>query len=112
MKDKKDATFGSFLPIFLFDAYGVETNYLPLSSNQDFMNGRGLKNYFPVPLKNIYQEKLDEGKEVYLSDYYASNGRDAWRKEWEEVVSIGKLEKVWQSPLDNCNIYKLVESRK
>ena len=112
IKDKPDSIFGSFLPIYFFDSYGVKTNYLPLSGNQDFMNGRGLKNYFPVPLKNIYQEKLDEGKEIYLSDYYASNGRDAWRKEWEEIVSVGELEKVWQSPLDNCNIYKLVKSRK
>lgn len=113
MKDKNEAYFGSFLPIYFFDAYGVKLNYLPLSAYQDFMLiGRGLQKYFPLPLKNIYQEKLNENKEIYLSDYYASNGRDLWRSEWNEIVSIGKLEKVYQSPLDNCNIYKLVESYK
>ncbi len=113
MKDKPDGVFGSFLPMYFFDAYGVKLNYLPFSAYQDFMLiGRGLQKYFPLPLKNIYQEKLNEGKEVYLSDYYASNGRELWRNEWNEIVSVGKLEKVWQSPLDNCNIYKLVKKSK
>lgn len=113
MKDKKEAYFGSFLPIYFFDAYGVDLNYLPLSAYQDFMlAGRGLQKYFPLPLKNIYEEKLTEGKEVYLTDYYASNGRDAWRAEWNEIVSAGSLEKVYQSPMDNCNMYKLVKSYK
>jgi len=113
MKAKNEAYFGSFLPIYFFDAYGVKLNYLPLSAYQDFMLiGRGLQKYFPLPLKNIYEEKFSEGKDVYVSDYYASNGRDAWRNEWNEVVSVGKLEKVYQSPLDNCNIYKLVKSYK
>lgn len=113
MKNNDQTYFGSFLPIYLFDAYNVKLNYLPLSATQDFeSDGRGLRKYFPLPLKNIYQEKLDEGKEIYLSDYYASNGREGWRYEWNEIVSLGKLEKVYQSPLDNCNIYKLVKSYK
>ena len=37
MKDKNEAYFGSFLPIYFFDAYGVKLNYLPLSAYQDFM---------------------------------------------------------------------------
>lgn len=112
MVDKKEAYFGSFLPMYFFDAYKVKLNYLPISAYQDFMlAGRGLQKYFPLPLKNIYLDKLNQGKEIYLSDYYASNGRDAWRAEWNEIVSVGKLEKVFQSPMDNCNIYKLVESR-
>lgn len=106
MADKKDAYFGSFLPMYFFDAYNVKLNYLPLANDQDFM-GRGLTKYFPLPLKNIYEEKLNQGKEIYLSDYYASNGREAWRYQWNEIVGNKKLEKVYQSPLDNCNIYKL-----
>jgi len=106
MTDKKHAYFGSFLPIYFFDAYNSKINYLPLSDNQDFMN-RGLIKYFPLPLKNIYDEKLKEGKEVYLSDYYASNGREYWRYQWDVIVAGKRLDKVYQSPLDNCNIYKL-----
>ncbi len=107
MKDKKDAYFGSFLPIYFFDAYGVKINYLPLSVDQDFMGGRGLTKYFNPPLTDIYKEKLKENKDIYLSDYYASNGREYWRYQWDQVINLGKLEKVFQSPLDNCNIYKL-----
>ena len=106
MTDKKQAYFGSFLPIYFFDAYNSKLNYLPLASDQDYMS-RGLMKYFPLPLKNIYDEKLKEGKEIYLSDYYASNGREAWRVQWEVIVAGKGLEKVYQSPLDNCNIYKL-----
>ncbi len=113
MVDKPDAYFGSFLPIYFFDAYGVKLNYLPLSAYQDFMlAGRGLQKYFPLPLKNMYKEKLTNKNVVYLSDYYASNGRDIWRNEWNEIISVGKLEKVFQSPLDNCNIYKLEKNIK
>jgi len=112
MVDKNQAYFGSFLPIYFFDAYNVKLNYLPLASNQDFMYGRGLEKYFPLPLKNIYKEKLKEGKEIYLSDYYVSNSSDDWRRQWNEIVADKKLEKVYQSPLDNCNIYKLLENKK
>lgn len=111
MKDKPGDVFGSFLPMYFFDAYGVKINYLPLSAYQDFMT-RGLDKYFPLPLKDIYQKRLEEKKEIYLTDYYASNGREYWRYEWNQIVGLGKLEKVYQSPLDNCNIYRLVESRK
>ena len=107
MKDKPEAYFGSFLPIYFFDAYGVKINYLPLSIDQDFMGGRGLTKYFNPPLINIYEEKLKSKKEIYLSDYYASNGREYWRYQWDQVVTLGKLQKVYQSPLDNCNIYQL-----
>lgn len=107
MKDKPEAYFGSFLSIYFFDTYGVKINYLPLSVDQDFMGGRGLTKYFNPPLTNIYEEKLKSKKEVYLSDYYASNGREYWRYQWNQITNLGKLEKVFQSPLDNCNIYKL-----
>jgi len=106
MVDKKEAYFGSFLPMYFFDAYNVKLNYLPLADDQDYMS-RGLIKYFPVPLENLYSKKLNEGKEIYLSDYYASNGREAWRDQWNQIVANKKLEKVYQSPLDNCNIYKL-----
>ena len=106
MVDKKETYVGSFLPIYFFDAYNVKLNYLPLAINQDFMS-RGLIKYFPLPLKSIYDEKLEQGKEIYLSDYYVSNGRDAWRYQWNEIIKGKKMEKVYQSPLDNCNIYKL-----
>ena len=104
MKDKNNAYFGSFLPIYFFDAYGVKINYLPLSSGQDFMV-RGLTKYFNPTITENYKSIL--GKDIYLSDYYASNGRESWRYQWDQVVGLGKLEKVYQSPLDNCNIYKL-----
>ncbi len=107
MKDKEDTYFGSFLSIYLFDAYGSEFEVLPLSNDQDFMNGRGLRDYFPPPLKDIYDRMLNEGKEIYVSDNYASNGRDAWRHQWDVIMADKKLEKVYQSPLDNCNIYRM-----
>jgi hypothetical protein len=113
MKDKSQAYFGSFLPMYFFDAYNIKLNFLPLATNQDFMlSGRGLQKYFPLPLKNIYDEKLLQGKDIYLSDYYASNGREQWRQQWEVIVAGKFVEKVYQSPMDNCNIYKLVESYK
>jgi len=107
MVDKDEAYFGSFLPIYLFRAYEVDINYLPLANDQDFMNGRGLRDYFPPPLKDIYDQKLREGREIYVSDNYASNGRDAWRHQWDVIMADKNLEKVYQSPLDNCNIYKI-----
>jgi len=106
MVDKKQAYFGSFLPLYFFDAYGVDLNYLPLAAGQDFMT-RGLNKHFVPPLKKIYDEKLNEGKEVYLSDYYVTNSLDAWRNEWNIIVEGKKIEKVYQSPMDNCNIYKI-----
>jgi len=111
MKDKPKAYFGSFLPIYFFDSYGVKLNYLPLSIDQDFMGGRGLTKYFNPPLTEIYKEKLKEKGEIYLSDYYANNGREGWRNQWNQIVSLGKIEKVYQSPLDNCNIYKLSKKK-
>jgi len=111
MVDKKQAYFGSFLPIYFFDAYGVNLNYLPISNDQDFM-GRGLNKYYGPAMKDIFNEKLKEGKDVYLSDYYVGNNLNAWRKEWEDLVVNKKIEKVYQSRMDNCNIYKLEESKK
>jgi len=107
MKDKPQSSFGSFLPLYFFDAYGLKINYLPLANDQDFMNRKGSVNYFSKPVKDIYEQKIKDKEEIYLSDYYASNGRDYWRWQWNDIVSLGDLEKVWQSPLDNCNIYKL-----
>lgn len=108
MMDKKDDYFASFLPLYFFDAYNVNFNYLPLAQNQDFMlDGRGLQKHYPLPIKNIFEEILAGGKTIYLSDYYSSNGREAWRQEWNILVKNKKIEKVFQSPLDNCNIYKL-----
>jgi len=112
MKDKKDVYFGSFLPIYFFDTYGIKINYLPIASDQDFLNNRGLEKYFPKPIENIYKQKLELGKEIYISDYYMSNGRDLWRKDWNSVTSLGKLDKVFADPNNVCNIYKLSKIKK
>ena len=111
MVDKKQAYFGSFLPLYFFDAYNVDINFLPISNDQDFM-GRGLNKYYGPSMKDIFNEKLKEGNDIYLSDYYVGNNLDTWRREWDDLMVDKKVEKVYQSEMDNCNIYKIVENKK
>lgn len=107
-KNKDDnAYLGSFLPLYMFYYFG-NNNYqtLPLSVGQDFMP-RGMRSYYPPPLRNIFLNKLDEGKNVYFSDYYSTNGREAWKNELAVITQGLRVEKVFQSPEDVCNIYQL-----
>lgn len=109
--DPKKTYIGTFLPppfIEIFSNKKYQT--LPISSWQEF--------YWLEPnlLKKIvggndvltrYKKLIEEGNDVYVTRYYASNVPSQWPKQFDELTANFLLNKVYDGCLGACDIYQL-----
>ena len=107
----KKTYIGTFLPppfIEIFSNKKYQT--LPISSWQEF--------YWLEPnlLKKIvgsndvlarYKKLVEEGNNVYVTRYYASNVPSQWPKQFDELTANFSLNKVYDGCLGACDIYQL-----
>lgn len=103
--------FGTLLPPFYVDLYdNGNYNYLPITKRQEFPYIWG-KKYAGESMIPTYLELLKSGNKVYVSNYYL-NGSQDWKSDYIELMSYFDNKLVWQSPLDNCNVYELSVKKK
>lgn len=106
----ENAVLATFLPPFYVSmVLGEHFEYLPISPTQEFSVGED--SYFLKEmmgnLKDEYRKKLEEGKRIYISDYYVSNNLSRWREDYEDLVVNFKIKKVNDGCLGACNLYEL-----
>lgn len=100
----------TFLPPFYINYfYNGNYNYLPLSKNQEFSSGSKdfVNKLYSGDLKDFFKKLLENGDEVYFSNYYVSNNADLWGKDLDDLKSNFTFEQVSEGCLGSCNIYKL-----
>ena len=110
LNDGKDNVLATFLPPFYVSlVLGEGFEYLPISTVQEFSAGQDsyLSQLVVKDLVAEYRKKLDEGKTVYISDYYVSNSPKRWRKDYEKIVNNFRLKLVSEGCLGSCNLYGL-----
>ncbi len=97
---------GTLLPPFYVDLFdNGNYNYLPITKRQEFPHLWGSK-YSGLTMVPAYLELLKNGNKVYVSNYYI-NGSQDWKQDYIELMKSFDNKLVWQSPLDNCNVYEL-----
>ena len=90
----------SFLPPYYFNLYWhKDLCYLPINSNQEFM-----VNY---PILESYKQKLSEGKNIYISDYYVTNNMTGWGKDIDVLKKYFNFSKIGTGCEGICVVYKL-----
>lgn len=107
--NNSNSYFGSFLPPFYVEMFLKDrVKYLPISSEQEFSSGakKILDRFYSDDLISYYKKLVDEGENVYISNYYMNNS-GSWRQDWESLVFNFELDKVYEACLGSCNLYKL-----
>lgn len=106
-KEKKENVYlATFLPVFYMN-YFVNGNYkyLPISNTNAFPEY--VLKTCPSGIIDCYQKVLNNGGEIYLSDYYISNSRETWEKDLNKIKEKFVLIKVSDGCFGVCNVYKL-----
>lgn len=107
----EDKYLGTFLPPFYVSLFSGESyGYLPISGKQEFSTAG--KDFMGVYLGDLsilekYQELLESGKTILVSDYYLGNNRDSWQSGWDSLEENFEMELVSEGCMGACNLYHL-----
>lgn len=106
VNNNSNVYFGTMLPPFYVDLFdNGNYKYLPITKIQEFPYIWD-KKYVEKTMIPIYSELLKNNNKVYVSNYYINNSQN-WKRDYIELISNFDNKLVWQSPLDNCNVYEL-----
>ncbi len=101
-----DVYLGTLLPPFYVDLFSNKRyQYLPITKRQEFPD-LWYKVYNQGDMERYYETLLTSGKRIYVTDYYI-NANQKWKEDYITLLSKFETNLVWQSPLDNANIYEL-----
>ena len=111
-KDKTDIYLGTVTNPFYINYFGNGNyKFVPLSPRQEFSGaGKGfIDEYFKNSnsLVDIYQNLLDTGKEVYVTNYYLTYYHGGLDSDYLNIEKNFKFSQVSDGCLGECKIYKL-----
>ncbi|MCB9812859.1 MAG: hypothetical protein H6772_00490 [Pseudomonadales bacterium] len=106
--NESNSYLATFLPPFYIEinSFG-KYNYLPISLYQEFSSSEKdvLKYFYNKSLIDEYLNLMNDGKNIYISNYYAST--DVWKKDYQNIEDIFETELVSEGCFGSCNLYKL-----
>lgn len=110
-KEDENVYLGTLLPVFNYMYFGNgHYKYLPISSKQEFGEGRGLLVQMYGKYANLmdyYEYLLRSGKKVYVTNYFMENNPGLWPIEFKKIEDKFALRQLADGCMGICKIYEV-----
>jgi hypothetical protein len=105
-----DSYLVTVLPPLFVDLYSTQQySLLPLSPKQEFLDKKQYMWGDQVKYENLvttYQELLEQGKSVYVTNAYLSSQHE-FQAEYQNVFNVFETKEVASGCFETCNLYQL-----